>query len=505
MKEEHRKPSAKRASGTKGAGRGSGVGRGEKIALVSLGCPKNLVDLQIVSAALARAGFDVGVQQDEADAILVNTCAFIEDARREAIGAIGEACAAKADPALPCRAVIVSGCLPQRYRDAVFQACPDVDATLGVDDLERAPETVRAALDRAAEAAAAGKGTAAAPIGCVSPGLSRALFNPVDPAFTLTPGPYAYVKIAEGCRHACAFCAIPGIRGRLRSRPIENIVGEARALLRAGKREIDLVAQDVTSYGADQTKGGRLVELLRALEALPGTFRIRLLYGHPAHCGDELLDFLAESRKTAPYFDIPVQHASAAVLRRMGRADTIAEVPRLARRIRERVPGAVLRTTCLVGFPGETAADFAELLSFVREARFDHLGAFAFSPEEGTRAFSMDGEVPARTARERRRRLLRVQADIVRETLDALRGAEQTVLLETPPRRRGGAWIGRSERQAPDGIDGVTYVSRAPADAAPGTFLRCRITGHTDYDLLAEAVAPEGGRSRRRADGRAAT
>ncbi len=475
------------------AGGNCNVGQGEKIALVSLGCPKNLVDLQIISAALARAGFDVGVQQDEADAILVNTCAFIEDARREAIGAIAEACAAKADPALPCRAVIVSGCLPQRYRDAVFQACPDVDATLGVDDLERAPETVRVVLDRAGrgnDAAEADGTPSGAPVPCVSPGLSKALFDPVDPAFTLTPGPFAYVKIAEGCRHACAFCAIPGIRGRLRSRSVENIVAEVRALLKAGKREIDLVAQDVTSYGADFARGGRLVELLGTLEALPGEFRVRLLYGHPAHCTDELLDFIAGSEKILPYFDIPVQHASAAVLRRMGRADTVSAVPAMAERIRSRVPGAVLRTTCLVGFPGETAADFAELLSFVREAHFDHLGAFVFSPEEGTRAFSMDAQVPGRTARDRRRRLMRAQAEIVREKLDSLKGSEVEVLMETPPSRRSGPWIGRAERQAPDGIDGVTYVEKAPAKTAVGSFVRCRVTGHTDYDLVAEAIAP---------------
>ena len=457
-----------------------GPGRGDKIALVSLGCPKNLVDLQVAASALREAGFDVGVPEREADAVLVNTCAFIESARREALDAIANACALKDDPSCAVRAVVVSGCLPQRYRDSVFAACPDVDAVAGVDDLEKLPSVVRAALDRAADAP---------PVSAVSPGTSKKLFTAKEPWFVLTPGPYAYLKCAEGCRHACAFCAIPGIRGRLRSRPVDTLVAEARALLGHGIRELDVIAQDVTSYGADLRDGTDLVALLRALDELPGRFRVRLLYGHPAHCTDELLDFVAASAHVVPYFDIPVQHASAAVLRRMSRADTVREVPRMAERIRARVPGAVLRTTCLVGFPGETAAEFRELLDFVRAAKFDHLGAFAFSPEEGTRAFSMPGRVSPRTAESRRRRLMQAQAEVVAEKLDSLVGARQTVLLETPPPRRGGPWSGRSERQAPDDIDGVTLVEGLPSTAKPGDFVECVVTGHSDYDVFASAAA----------------
>ena len=453
------------------------VGRGDKVALVSLGCPKNLVDLQVVASALRGAGFDVGVPEGEADAILVNTCAFIESARREAVAAIAEACARKADPACPCRAVIVSGCLPQRYRGAVFEACPDVDAVLGVDDLDAAPGVVRRALDAPGAA-----------LDAVSPGRSRKLFTAREPWFTLTPGPYAYLKIGEGCRHACAFCAIPGIRGRLRSRPADALVAEAEALLGRGIRELDVIAQDVTSYGMDLRDGSTLSSLLRRLDALAGEFRIRLLYGHPARCTDELLDTVAASRHVVPYFDIPVQHASPPVLRAMDRRDTIAHVPEMAARIRARVPGAVLRTTCLVGFPGETRADFEALLRYVEETRFDHLGAFVFSPEEGTKAATMPGQVPERTARRRRDRLMRLQAGIVAETLQSLVGSETTVLLETPPARRGGAWTGRSGRQAPDDIDGVTFVRGLPASARAGDFVRCRVVGRTDYDLLAKPL-----------------
>ena len=461
-----------------------GVGRGDKIALVSLGCPKNLVDLQVVASALRDAGFDVGVPESRADAILVNTCAFIESARREAVDAIAEACSRKAGG--KCRAVIVSGCLAQRYGETVFAACPEVDAVMGVDDLERAPAVVRRALDA--------PGTA---INAVSGGRSKKLFTAKEPWFVLTPGPYAYLKIGEGCRHACAFCAIPGIRGRLRSRPIPALVEEAAALVAHGIREIDVIAQDVTSYGMDLRDGSSLAALLAALDGLDGDFRVRMLYGHPAGLSDELLDAVASSKKVLPYFDVPVQHASEAVLRAMDRRDTIRHVPGMVRRIRERVPGAVVRTTCLVGFPGETRRDFENLLRYVEESRFDHLGAFVFSPEEGTKAFSMPGAVPARTAERRRDRLMRLQAQIVDETRRTLAGRETTVLLETPPKRRSGDWTGRSGRQAPDDIDGVTIVRNAPPDAKAGSFVRCRIVGHSGYDIVAEALPPAGGNSRK--------
>ena len=462
----------------------TGIGRGAKVALVSLGCPKNLVDLQVVASALRGAGFDVGVPEADADAILVNTCAFIESAREEAVAAIAEACSRKGAGRKggggEGPAVVVAGCLAQRYRDKVLEAFPQVDAILGVDDLDRAPEIVRAALDRAAA------GGAAPALDAVSPGRSRKLFTAREPWFVLTPGPYAYLKVGEGCRHACAFCAIPGIRGRLRSRPLPALVEEARALVAHGIRELDVIAQDVTSYGMDLRDGTDLPALLRALEGLPGEFRVRLLYGHPARCTDELLETVAASRRVVPYFDIPVQHASPAMLKLMDRRDTVDAVPRMAERIRAKVPGAVLRTTCLVGFPGETAAMFDELLAFVRGTKFDHLGAFVFSPEEGTKAFGMPGRVAARTAESRRRRLMEAQAAVVAEKLDALVGAEATVLLESPPARRGDPWTGRSERQAPDDIDGVTYVHGLPATARVGDFVRVRYTGYTDYDLISE-------------------
>lgn len=450
-----------------------------KVALVSLGCPKNLVDLQAIGGALRDAGFDVGVPEAEADAILVNTCAFIESARMEAIDAIEEACSHKHDGGR-CRAVVVSGCLPERYREKVFEACPEVDAVLGVDDLEKAPDVLRAVLG--------GKRGLCQ----VAPGLSSRVYSSYRPDFLLTAGPYAYLKIGEGCRHACAFCAIPGIRGRLRSRPMPELLDEAKTLLKRGVKEIVLIAQDTSSYGMDFRDGTTLSSLLRELDRLPGEFRLRILYGHPAKITDELLETIAASRHVLPYFDVPLQHADPGVLKAMLRMDTVREVPALAGRIRAKVPGAVLRTTLMVGFPGESAESFKHLLDFVRETRFDHMGAFVYCPEEGTRGADLPGLPPEKTAVSRRDRLMKAQGEVVAEILDGLVGTECTVLLEQPPEASDDGderpWVGRSERQAPDDIDGVTFVFGAPAKARVGDFVRCRIVDHTEYDLIAEAL-----------------
>ena len=444
------------------------------IGFVSLGCSKNLVDLQVMAAELHEGGFDIGVEVEEADVVVVNTCAFIEDAREEAVSAILGACELKKSGR--CQAVIVSGCLSQRYRERILKACPDVDAVVGVDDLRRIPEIVSQALAR----------RGGGPVVAVSSDLPTHLFVSKIPAMVLTGGPYAYLKIAEGCHHACAFCAIPGIRGRLRSRRIDDIVAEAEAILGEGIRELDIIAQDVTSFGRDLADGTSLAKLLRRLDALKGDFWIRLLYGHPAMITDELLDVIASSRHVCRYLDIPVQHSHPDVLRAMHRADTVASVANMAERLRARVPGVTLRTTCLVGFPGETEAHFNHLLAYADAAKFDHLGAFAFSPEEGTAAFAKRDEADDVVAESRRRKLMRRQARIVKARLDALIGTSVRVLLEAPPEEEGGPWEGRTEGQAPDDIDGATFVSGVPTSAQPGDFIEARISGHGDYDLVAE-------------------
>ena len=510
--------------------------RPPSVGFVSLGCAKNLVDLQVMAGRIVRAGLRLAPSAEKADVILVNTCAFIESAREEAAENIVWACNRKKKG--KCRAVVVAGCLPQRYADKMATAFPDVDAILGVDDIGRAGEIIASVCSE--PGAKATDFTDA-----VTRGRPHRVFDPDEPGLVLSGGPFAYLKIAEGCFHACAFCAIPGIRGKFRSRPIESIVAEARALIADGYHELDLVAQDVTAYGRDtprpsgappskrgadgeegalpssgdmrqekmppslrgvaRSAGGclplptcaaapsrgcaSLVDLLRALDTIPGDFRIRLLYGYPATVTDELLRWMAESPHACRYLDIPVQHSHPDVLRAMRRAETIDAVATLAARARRLVPGITLRTTLLVGFPGETEEHFRHLLDYVRDSEFDHLGVFAFSPEEGTPAFDMGDEPDAETAERRRDEVLRLQQDISRRRLAALVGRDDTVLLEAPSPENGkGVWTGRSSAQAPDDIDGVTYVFRVPASAQPGDLLPVRYTGSDEYDLVAEAV-----------------
>ena len=449
------------------------------VGFISLGCPKNLVDLQVIGAELHRAGFAVGAEPEEAQVVIVNTCAFIEDAREEAVSAILGACELKRTG--KCEVVVVSGCLPQRYREKVLKACPDADVLAGVDELERIPALIREAL--AKNSASKNEKTIA-----VSSASPSRLFNSKIPSFILTGGPFAYLKIAEGCRHACAFCAIPNIRGKLRSRPIPEIVAEAKALLAEGVKELVVIAQDSTSYGADLPTRPALAALLRELDSLRGDFWIRILYGYPSLLTDELLALIASSAHICRYLDIPVQHSHPDILRAMRRADTLSAVAELTPRLRAKIPGVTLRTTCLVGFPGETEEHFAHLLAYAKHAAFDHLGAFAFSPEEGTPAYSMDAEPDDITAEKRRDILMRAQSKISAKNMRARIGNRFRVLLETPPEEEDGVWQGRNESQAPDDIDGVCYIRAVPATASVGDFIDAIAVAVDGYDLICDMI-----------------
>lgn len=461
------------------------------VGLVSLGCAKNLVDLQIMAGELLHDGIVLAPSPEEADIILVNTCAFIEDAREEAASEILWACERKT--AGLCRAVLVTGCLPQRYRSRMLRAFPGVDAVLGVDDLDRVAAVVR-------ELAAGRHG-----IEAVSDAPPQRLFAPRRADLVLTGGPFAYLKVAEGCNHACAFCAIPGIRGRQRSRPLDELVREAETLLASGIRELNLIAQDVTSYGRETRDGPELVDLLRALDRLGGDFWIRLLYGYPVGVTEPLLEWMAGSPHACRYLDLPLQHSHPDLLRAMRRADTVGLVEGLAGRLRAAVPGVTLRTTFLVGFPGETEDHFRHLLQYAARERFDHVGVFAYSPEEGTAAAALEGEPDDIVAERRRDLLMRQQAEAVRERLTRLQGAEETVLLEHPHLDEEDQatpwWAARSQAQAPEELDGVTLVGQVPADAVPGAFVRVRNTGCADYDLQALYLGPAQGRTGVRACG----
>ena len=441
------------------------------VGLVSLGCSKNLVDTQVMCGVLLTEGIELAPNPDEADAVLINTCAFIQSARDEADFEIRRALGLKKEGKIG--AVIVSGCLAQRYGKEAAEKYPEVDAWLGIDHLEELADIVK----RVTRKGAARK---RAILDVSVPATS--LFEPRVPALSLAGGPFAYLKIAEGCNHTCAYCAIPGIRGRLRSRRIDDIAAEAGELLATGVRELDVVAQDVTAYGRDRRGGGRLPELLRALDGFGGKYWTRILYGYPSYVDDALLDCFASLKHLCRYIDMPIQHSHPDILRAMRRADTIPHVASLPARLRAACPGIAIRTTCLVGFPGETEEHFRHLCDYVRESRFDALGVFAFSREEGTAAAEMPNQVPAEIAEERRDRLMRIQRSVQREAAKVRVGLKTTAMLLRPASR--GRWVARTEWQAPD-VDGVTYVSGCGRKAAPGDFVRVEIGGVRGYDLYA--------------------
>jgi ribosomal protein S12 methylthiotransferase len=448
-----------------------GARPGPSVGFISLGCAKNLVDSEHMASVLRAEGLALAPSPERADVIVINTCSFIGDAKRESIDAILAAGEHKRSGR--CRAIVVAGCLTQRYRGDLRAALPEADAFIGLDQLDRIGGIVR-------RLARGERGVLD-----VSP-TARRLFEPLPARLVLTGGPFAYLKIAEGCNHRCAFCAIPAIRGRQRSRPVPAIVREAEALLARGVRELNLIAQDVTAYGRDRNDGASLPRLLRALGRLGGQFWIRCLYAHPASVSDDLLDAMAAVPQVCRYLDVPVQHSHPDILRAMRRAGSAPAVRALPGRLRAALPGLALRTTCLVGFPGETDAHFADLLEYVREAEFDHLGVFTYSREEDTPAFALPRQVPAAVAARRRAALLAAQQASVRRKARARVGRSDTVLLTAPPARPGGAWTGRTAGQAPE-VDGLTFVSRAGNAAASGAFCRVRFTAAAGYDLRATA------------------
>lgn len=443
---------------------------GARVHFRSLGCPKNQLDTEVMLGRLAVAGYVLAERLEDADVAVVNTCSFIAAAREESIQAILEVAELRERGSL--RALVVTGCLPQRYGAELARELPEVDAFVGTGEFPNLPRILDDAL--------AGRGRGV----YVEAGRTH-LYDEHDPRILTGPAHSAYLKIAEGCDRICAFCAIPGIRGRFQSRTLESVLAEARQLAALGVRELNLVAQDSTSWGKDLPATGtarpRLVDLVRALDAVEGLDWIRLLYLYPSAVGDELIEAVAGARRVLPYVDVPLQHASDRVLRAMRRGTTQHRQRRLVERLRAAIPDVTLRTTFIVGFPGETASDFEELLDFVRELRFDRVGFFRYSDEEGTAAFQLPGKVPVRVARERHRRLLAVQGEILRQKLEVLVGSEQTLLIDA-----GGNGIarGRLPSQAPE-IDGHVRV-RGPA--RPGDLRRARLTAVRGVDLEGEVL-----------------
>ena len=441
------------------------------IGLVSLGCAKNAVDLQVMAGHLIKAGFVLSQTSDEADVILVNTCAFIESAREEAAAEILRACELKR--ANRCRVVVVSGCFAQRYRTRIQEVFPDVDAILGIDALDRIVDVVRGALGMKTSRGYDAKQA-------VPPGMPKRVFDPPMAALRFTGPAFAYLKIAEGCAHRCAYCAIPGIRGGYRSRQSSSILKEAKDLLATGVKELNVIAQDPMLYGVDlKSEKTNLVALLRKLDKLPGDFWIRVLYSYPSEISDEYLDWLATSPHAVKYVDVPLQHTDPGVLKAMARGSAVKASLAASERIRAAVPEVTLRTTLMTGFPGETPEAFAKMLADVKTMQFDHLGVFAYSPEEGTPGAKMEGRPPLRTAEARARKVMAAQRKVWDRRAAAMVGQTFRALVVAPG-------LARLESQAPD-VDGVTFLKKTPRRPMPavGSFVDVRITAVKEYDFEA--------------------
>src|SRR5258706_996457 len=388
-----------------------------KIGMISLGCPKNLVDSEVMLGVGQQSGPQLTRDAADADVLIVNTCAFIDKAKQESIDTILEMAELKKSG--KCQRLVVTGCMAERYRDELRAQIPEIDAVLGTGEV---PEIVNALgsgiSDQGSKTLIPLLRANGEPVNPRSPipdprSLPTYIYDAETPRLLATPRHYAYVKIAEGCDYKCAFCIIPTLRGHYRSRPAESITREARALAERGVKELLLISQDTSFYGVDRGERGALARLLRELNAIDGLEWIRLLYLYPTTITDDVLDAMAECDKVCRYVDLPLQHASADVLKRMRRPGNRKTYDALLRRIRERVPGATLRTTLIVGFPGETETDYAELEGFVADTRFDHVGIFTYSHEEGTRAFALPDDVPATVKRRRRNRLMARQKKIV--------------------------------------------------------------------------------------------
>src|SRR5262245_43842562 len=439
-----------------------------KVGFVSLGCPKNLVDSEVMLGALTRQGYSITPQKEDADVIVVNTCGFIDSAKKESIDTILEMAELKQGN---CKKLVVAGCLAERYRSEIQKEIPELDFIFGPDELGRILEAVQ--LD------------AADPVPEVSiDALYSSKEVPTIPRVLTTPRYMAYLKISEGCDHICTFCAIPGFRGRFRSRSVADLAAESRRLAEQGVRELVIVSQDTMAYGRDLGLPNGITTLLRELVRIDGLRWVRFLYCYPNMVSDELVRLVAEEDRLCKYFDIPYQHASRSVLERMKRGGHHGIYERQIESIRKLMPDVGLRTSFIVGFPGESEKDFNGLLSFVKNVQFDNVGVFLYSDEEGTPAFDLDGKVARLTATRRRNRVMKEQARISAERLQNMVGRKVEILLEGRSEESDLLLQGLMETQAPD-IDGHVLINDAgDKEITPGEFYTVEITESMDYDLV---------------------
>jgi ribosomal protein S12 methylthiotransferase len=469
------------------------------VGFVSLGCPKNLVDSEVMMGILAQAGAKLTPHAEDADILVVNTCSFIESAQQESVNTILEM--ARHKKSGRARKLVVAGCLVERFRDDIRKNIPEVDAVVGTGELENilaavgitpqaghSPFKILTSRPEGDVREAQGRFSRESWDGAIAD-LPNYLYDDATPRILATPGHTAYIKIAEGCDHPCTFCIIPQLRGKFRSRRFESVVAEAERLAISGVREITLIGQDTTCYGEDFGLKDGLALLLEKLAAIEDLRWIRFLYAYPNKITRRLLETIAAHDKICSYIDVPLQHASRAVLKRMKRGGGADIFLRSIQEMRQTIPEVTLRTSFIVGFPGETESEFEELCEFVREAEFDWMGAFGYSDQEGAGAFSIEEKLPGREIERRRKRLMQIQRGISKRKKKALLGKELDLLLEGTSEESDLLLEGRTAMHAPE-IDGKVFVTDVPEEIVPeaGQFYRCQITETHDYDIVAKIL-----------------
>ncbi len=443
--------------------------QGRKVHMISLGCARNRVDSEVMLGSLLEDAWSITDEPDDADALIINTCGFIEAAKEESVQTILDA--AELKKANPQLKLVVAGCLTQRYKKQLVSGLPEVDLFIGTDEFSQIADFLQSDL----------------PKGTIRAKRTHYLYDGTLPKKNTLTASSAYVKVAEGCQHQCSFCIIPAIRGKLRSRPIPSVVAEVERLAAEGVREINLIAQDLAAYGRDWGSSD-LLELLRELVGVDGIDWIRLLYVYPENISEEFIDFLAQHPKLVKYLDIPVQHADDELLGRMNRGISKAELRQILSRLRERIPGIAIRTSVMVGFPGETEEQFEVLKDFVLEQRFQHLGCFIYSQEEGTVAGRMKGQIDEETKLRRQREIMEIQKDISRSFLQGFVGQVLPVLVKGLSEETDLLGEGRLALQAPE-VDGIVYINEGNFIA--GEIQQVRITDAHDYDLVGHILEPE--------------
>jgi ribosomal protein S12 methylthiotransferase len=475
--------------------------RPQKVGFVSLGCPKNLVDSEVMIGMLARAGAELTRRAEDADIIVVNTCSFIDSAQQESVNTILEMAGHKATGR--AKKLVVAGCLVERFRDQIRKDIPEVDAVVGTGELvnilsatgiapaQPQPNSPFVVLNSRPEGdarAAQGRFSRESWDGAIAD-LPNYLYDEDTPRILATPGHMAYIKIAEGCDHPCTFCIIPQLRGQFRSRRFESVIAEAERLAQSGVREVTLIGQDTTCYGEDFSLKDGLALLLEKLAGIEDLRWVRFLYAYPNKITGKLLETIAAHEKICSYMDVPLQHASASVLKRMKRGGGSDVFLKSIEKMRRVIPDLTLRTSFIVGFPGETEREFEELCGFVREAQFDWMGAFSYSDQDGARAYDLEKKLSPREIERRRKHLMSIQRQISKKKKKALVGREFDLLLEGESEETELLLEGRTPMHAPE-IDGKVLVNEFPenVDPKPGQFYRCEITAAHDYDLVAKII-----------------